>query len=126
MTTPDLEPGWELWAHNRRHTARRWPDGALATCEQLEREHRPWHVTWMQANPIRGWQRLAGFAATRDDAWMPRADEMRWLPEDGVPRHPWVFGATVPELLERMAAMQRRIDAQARLDEMFWRARLDR
>jgi hypothetical protein len=118
----------DLHARNRRVLAARcgWPAGVLETCVRLEAEHPDWRVGWLDANPITGWERPAGYCATRDDVSLPRGDELRRLPEDGVARHPHVFGATPAALRERIAAMQQRIDREARRRELLWRSLVDR
>ena len=52
---------------NRRVFAERlaWPDGALATCERLEDTHPGWSVGYLLENRIRGFERPAGYQATR-------------------------------------------------------------
>jgi hypothetical protein len=50
--------------HGRIMAARMgWPRGAIATCESLERRYRGWCVSWMQAWPVKGFEREAGFYA---------------------------------------------------------------
>jgi len=112
-----------LWCRNRRILSVRcsWPADAVEMCERLEREHPGWLVSWMRANDIPGWELPAGYCATRDDVSLPRGDEMRRLPEDGVWRRPAVFGPTVGVLRERIASMQARIEEREAAAERFWR-----
>jgi hypothetical protein len=57
---------------NRRLIAERlrWPAGALATCEMLDRRIRAWTFSWAPASKYTGFERAAGFFAYRleDDA----------------------------------------------------------
>lgn len=119
-------PGVHLWRWNRRRAAERWPGGALQMCKRLEREHPGWRVSWMAANTISGWERPAGYYATRDDVNLPRADQLRRLPEDGVSRRPVVFGASPAELRVRIAVMGARIALQEAQQEAFYRWTLAR
>jgi hypothetical protein len=113
----------DLARRNRVVVAERtgWPAGAVETCERLEAEHPGWMVSWMDANPIRGWERPAGWYAARADVSLQGGDTLRRLPEDGVPRDPAVFGETTDELKVRIAEMDERIAAQAREREALMR-----
>lgn len=110
-------PGPELRRRNRLLAAQHWPAGALEVCERLEAEHPGWWVTWMPASVIKGWERPAGWAASRDDVSLPGADQLRRLPEDGVSRQPWVHGATVDEVRKRITEMQVRVDRRLSYDD---------
>lgn len=86
MSYPKWPAEVELRRRNRKVLAERlrWPDGALQACAELEGRHPGWHVSWMMANPHRGFERPAGFLATGESA-------------DGM-HSAEVFGATVEEL----------------------------
>lgn len=57
----------ELADKNRRILAARWPAGRLKTCEDLEAEHPGWSLWWSPGNTVPGFERPAGFLATRGD-----------------------------------------------------------
>lgn len=112
-----------LAAHNRRIAAARvgWPTGVLEVCERLDAEHPPWSASWAAENTIKGWERPAGYCARRYDISLPRADRLRRLPEDNVPRYPAVFGEDVAELVERIERMDERIAAELERQERMSR-----
>lgn len=118
-----MPPGPDLARRNRVVVAERcgWPHGTVEVCEWLEQQYPGWRVSWLDANDIRGWERPAGWCATRDDVSLPGGDELRRLPEDGVPRDPYVFGASVAELTERITVMAGRIAVQAAEREALMR-----
>jgi len=62
-----LKPGRELRHHNNRIMAERlnWPDGVLDACHNLEDRHPGWSVGWLGENTIKGFERPAGYIATR-------------------------------------------------------------
>ncbi|BCJ45296.1 hypothetical protein GCM10010168_85650 [Actinoplanes ianthinogenes] len=119
MNAPDEN---SLSWRNRRVMARRtgWPAGALAECERLDREHPGWSFGWLPENRTRGWERPAGFAANRRDWSLVGADELRRDPEDGVRRRPYVFGPSVAELEQRIAAIEARHHEEEARREAAW------
>ena len=100
---------------NRRTLAERegLPQGALETCERLDGEHPGWMVWWIRANNGKGWERPAGYSASRADHSLAGGDELRQSPEDGVRRHLRVFAEDPEELPQRIAAMMERVEAEA-------------
>jgi hypothetical protein len=100
-----------LPAQNRRIIAERtgWPAGAVEMCERVEAEHPPWDLWWIPETMIAGKRWPQGWTATRTDADLPHADEMRPGRPDGISRHPCVYGETLVELLAKMAAMDERV-----------------
>jgi hypothetical protein len=66
----------------------RWPEGALQACQELERRHPGWHVSWLGERidgrrpagfhaSLEGWHKVHLYAATVD----------RLEPEMDVPEH---------------------------------------
>lgn len=113
----------ELRAHNRRIFAERlrWPAGVLEVCEALDAEHPAWSASWMRPNHIKGWERPAGYCATRvDGPDLPGGDQLRRLPEDGVPRTITVFAETVGELEGLIAAADERVEAYELEQQAMW------
>lgn len=100
-----------LAEYNRRLIAERtgWPAGAVEMCEALEAEHWPWDLWWVPTTTIAGKLWPQGWTATRHDACLPGADEMRPGPPDGISRYPCVYGQTVAELVFKMALMEERV-----------------
>lgn len=124
---PGVFPGDPFSAHrarNRMALAERqeWPPGALEMCQALEAEHPGWYFFWLSENMIRGWERPAGWTASRDDVSLVGADELRRMPEDGTARHPHVFGVTPAVLVERIAAVEDRIEQKREREEAVWRS----
>lgn len=110
----------EMAARSREALAERqgWPSGVLPTCVGLERGHPGWDVMWLPENRSKGFEREAGFAATRLDATLEDADELR----PGRPhQQPRVFAADPVELVAKMAAMDERIAAAVEADRRQWR-----
>lgn len=93
MTAPlPLDPvGPELAAKNRRILAERlhWPDGALETCEQIEKNLPGWDVTWAAGGELT-WTE-PGYYATHPH-----------LTRGPGPRR-WLYGATPDDLLAVIA-----------------------
>lgn len=58
-----IEPAWT----NRRILAERldWPAGALDACERIEPEHPGWSIFYCGPNTVPGFEKPAGFWATR-------------------------------------------------------------
>jgi len=113
-----------LRRRNQRALAERegWPAGALEFCHRLEDEFPGWHISWLGENTAKGWERPAGWVASRDDVSMVGADELRRLPEDGTARHPRVFAETTLELVRRIAVVQERIAEKREREEAVWRS----
>lgn len=99
MSYPKWPAEFELRRRNRQILAERlrWPDGALQACAELESRHPGWHVSWMTENVTPGWERLAGFSASRETgahgikelkAFAPTAQELEPLLIE-VPKHDW-------------------------------------
>lgn len=105
---------------NREIIAERcgWPAGILATCVELERRHPGWDVSWMRENTIRGFEREAGFAATRlAEMSLDDSDDLR----PGRPhQQPRVFASDPVELAERIAMMEERVAAEQEAERRRW------
>lgn len=97
-----------LRASNRRVIAERlrWPAGVLKACEDLDAEHPGWAVGWLRENCARGWERPAGFCASRVDRAVIGADR--------------VFGLTADDLRARIAAVEVRKAAKVAADQRRW------
>lgn len=97
-----------LRASNRRIIAQRagWPAGVLQACEDLDGEHPGWAVGWLPENYARGWERPAGFCASRVDRAVIGADR--------------VFGLTASDLRARIAAVEARQTAKVAADQRRW------
>jgi hypothetical protein len=113
-----------LARYNRAIIAERvgWPAGALETCERLEFEHPEWMLYWQQANDIKGWERPAGYSASRDDVSLVGGDELRRQPEDGVRRSLCVFAPDPAELVRRIAAAEDRVALEREREQQLWRS----
>jgi hypothetical protein len=110
----------QMAVRNRELIAERcgWPDGILPTCVELERQHPGWDVGWLPENRIKGFEREAGFVATRLGATLEDSDELR----PGRPhQQPRVFAADPVGLVAKMAAMEERIAAAVEADRRQWR-----
>jgi hypothetical protein len=105
-----------LAEHNRAVLAERthWPVGALETCERLTAEHQGWMVWWMSANTCPGWERPAGYCATRGDHHLVGGDEL-W--QDGTSQRLRVFAPEPAGLALKIAAMMERVAAKLDEDE---------
>lgn len=89
MTAPEAHGfSWR----NRRVFAQRqgWPAGAVEACEAIEQAYPTWRPTWSPASIIRGFERPAGYLATRQGG--TRRDE------------PPAFGVTPQELVADIEA----------------------
>jgi hypothetical protein len=109
-----------LYAKNRRSAATycNWPDGALEECERLDAAHPGWHVGWLPANDITGWERPAGYCASLPGGpSLPSGDQLR---KDNWERAPRVFAETPAELEERIAAMDARVEAHEAEQKALW------
>lgn len=102
----------EMWRHNRIVLARRlsWPPGAMNACDHVERDHPGWTVMWQAASTVPGWERPAGFCATRD-GWSVRVG------------HGWrrvaVYAPAVAELVAEMELATQQREAEEAEHERF-------
>lgn len=113
-----------LAEHNRIISAERahWPADALATCERLEREHPGWSVWWLAENQVKGWERPAGYCASRRDHWLVGGDKLRRSPEDGVRRNLKVFSDDPRTLAVRIDRMMERVAEEQEREQRLWQA----
>lgn len=104
VTGPKRPPGLALRRANARILAKKlgWPSGALTACWRLEKAHPGWAVWWLGENTIKGFERPAGFRATRDgihqaEILAPTAEGLAELIESAPPaEHDWSPGAYCP------------------------------
>lgn len=83
-STGDLHPiGPDLLRLNRRVIASRtgWPEGAVEACDKLHDAYPDWIPGWQPANTIRGFEKPAGYYASRHNR---RHDEPSAYGEDPV------------------------------------------
>lgn len=102
----------QLAARNREILAERmgWPSGTLATCIGLERKHPGWRVDWLGANDSKGFERPAGFVASREDVTLYGADDL------GRERYPRVFSPERDILEAGIAIAEERIAEEEEME----------
>lgn len=88
--------GRAQYVSRRRVLAEHWPDGTLAECERLEREHPTWWITWLPANTIEGYERPACWWARRHipgdrkyEVYAPDAETLAVELEQTPPERSW-------------------------------------